>query len=509
MPSQSLSSHNLAEVVLFEPATRHNDAVALLTFGKSYTYEEVCDYARRCAELLRANGCEAGDRVVIAMPDSIAFVGLFFGILAIGGIAVPVAIATTKSDFDYIVQKTRCKLAICSDSSVIRPACAVLRLNPVAPESALPQTSNSVIPCVKKTADDIAYILFSSGSTGQPKGIPHCHRSFPECAEAFSHIVSYASGDIVLSAPKLSFGYALGCSLIFPLLAGATTILLEELPDDAVLASAAERFSPTVLIGQPRNLVGLINAAGTGPFDHLRVAVVAGEKLSPTLAERWSISFPNTPLLDCYGMTEASGIFIANRPASHRLGSVGQVLAGYNTKIISIDTDIVNGTAGELWMTGPSLCKGYWEDAIGDADRFSDGWVRTGDLFYRDDDGYHFMIGRIDHLLKVGCGAWVEPTALEAVLHRNPVIAECAVVGFPDADGVIQLKACVATTAHNRPNRALRDALILAVETAFPAQSSHRLAAIEFVSDFPRTSTGKIDRRQLTSYSQTDFSYQC
>ena len=506
------SGGNLAIDALFDPAERHPDRTALLAGDARYSYAEVADLTASFAARLADRNIGLGDRVMIALPDSAAFVAAFFGTLCLGAVAVPVAAGATAEEIAHLIRTTEARLVVVHPSSAtpLPAGIAVLEADASQPSGGAPGPVPAEPAMIEPEA--LAYLLFSSGSTGQAKGIPHRHVDLLHCARAYADgVMGYRPDDVVLCVPKLSFGYALGCNLVFPLLAGSTSILLEPIPTDAVLAAAAERHSPTIFIGQPRNLVGMIESGSDGPYGRLRMAVVAGEKLSPSLALRWTETFPNVPLLDGYGTTEANAIFISNTPTESRPGSVGKLLPGYEVRITHGDgeTLVGPGEIGELWFRGPSACREYWNNPAATADRIRDGWIRTGDLFSRDSDGYFFMHGRVDDMLKVGCGEWVAPLAVEAAIQTDARVAECAVTGQPDEHGVIQLKASVLPVAGTRPTRTLRDAVVQAVADAFPEKPSHRLYEVEFVSDFPRTLTGKIDRQRLRSHSQTEFGYQC
>ena len=503
---------NLAIDALFAPAARHPERTALLAGDSRYSYAEMASRTASFAARLAGCGIGEGDRVVIALPDSPAFVAAFFGTLYLGAVAVPVAAGASAEEIAHLIRTTEARLIVVPSSSATPAPAGISVLEADAPQHA-GDAPELVPPAAALLAPEaLAYLLFSSGSTGQPKGIPHRHVDLLHCARAYAEpVIGYRPDDVVLCVPKLSFGYALGCNLVFPLTAGSAAILLEPTPTDAVLAAAAERHAPTIFIGQPRNLVGMIEAGAAGPYGRLRMAVVAGEKLSPALARRWAETFPQVPLLDGYGTTEANAIFISNTPAESRPGSLGRLLPGYEVRIARDDGETLAdpGEVGELWFRGPSACREYWNNPIATADRIRDGWIRTGDLFSCDAEGYYFMHGRVDDMLKVGCGEWVAPLAVEAAIQTDARVAECAVIGQPDEHGVIQLKAAVLPVAGTRPTRTLRAEIIQAVADAFPERLSHRLHEVEFVSDFPRTLTGKIDRQRLRSHSQMEFGYQC
>ncbi len=512
--NKTQTANNLATTALFAQAKRHEDRTALLVDGQAFSYREVADIATGYARQLAALDIRPGERVLMAMPDSIGFVGAFFGIMSVGAVAVPAAPGLSQQAAQHIIDKTDCKLALAATSASLEALenCQLLFIDCQSRTPFLDQTTDAPFEVVERTGDDLAYILFSSGSTGAAKGIPHRHIDLLHCAAAYADpVVKYQSDDIVLCVPKLSFGYALGCNLVFPLLSGAASILIEPVPTQEVLEQTARLQPPTIFIGQPRNLVAMLESGPDGPFNKLRLAVVAGEKLSPTLAQRWQEVFPGVPLLDGYGTTEANAIFISNTPDASKLGSLGKPLSGYQVQLLGGPelTPVEEGETGELWFKGDSVCREYWQDPIATAERIRDGWVRTGDLFTRDQDGYYFLQGRRDDLLKVGCGDWVNPLSVEAEIQKVDKVAESVVVGHPDSDGVIQLKAFILLVEGTRPTRRIRDEILITVSQAFEQTPSHHIQQIEFVSSLPRTATGKLHRQKLKSHTQLEFAYQC
>lgn len=503
---------NLANIVIFRQAERYSDKTALLIDEKQFSYRDIAGITILYANFLTQLGVQKGDKVLIAMPDSLGFVGAFFGILSIGAIAVPMAQGGNVKEAQHIVNNTNCTLALVDLSCGIR-ALDKCPVHIIDSESTNPFTTSTIkFKPTQSEPQDLAYILFSSGSTGPAKGIPHRHIDLLHCAESYADtVLKYHQDDVILCVPKLSFGYALGCNLVFSLLAGAASILIKSIPTREVLQNAAQINLPTVFIGQPRNLVSMIETGPNDIFRKLRLVVVAGEKLSPALVQRFNDVFPEVPLLDGYGTTEANAIFISNTVEESRLRSLGKPIPGYEVKLLrpSDQSQAQENEIGELWFKGPSACLEYWNDAVTTADRIHDGWIRTGDLFTRDSDGYYFLHGREDDMLKVGCGDWINPTSIEDVIQKVDKIEECAVVGHLDGDGIIQLKAYILLVAGARQTRSIRDEILDAVKESFSTKPSHHIQVVEFVSSFPRTSTGKLHRKNLNSHTQLEFAYQC
>lgn len=502
---------NLASHVLFKQARIQGHRTAVMTDVSRASYRDIADLAYSYASHLTQRGIQEEDRVLIAMPDSVGFVGAFFGILSVGAVAVP---AARPDEAQYIADKTGCSLALVDVSTGIEKLdrCSVLSVNAKSMAPFGKTISAADYFPTPRAFEDIAYILFSSGSTGPAKGIPHRHIDLLHCAASYADsVLNYQPDDVVLCVPKLPFGYALGCNLVFPLLAGAASILLDSVPTPEAIEKIASQYSPTIFIGQPRNLPRMLEDEALKYYKDLRLAVVAGEKLSPVLARRWEEKYPGVPLLDGYGTTESGAIFLSNTTEKSRFGSQGRPVPGYEVKLLRPDdySSVADGGIGELWFRGPSACSAYWNDPKATSERIRDGWVCTGDLFSRDADGYYYFINRGDSMLKVGCGEWINPLSIESAIQKVDEVAECAVVGDPDSDGVIQLKSFILLMPGERPTRSIRDTILRTVKSSFPAKPSHHIGQLEFVSDFPRTSTGKLNREALKSHTQMEFSYQC
>jgi acyl-coenzyme A synthetase/AMP-(fatty) acid ligase len=239
------------------------------------------------------------------------------------------------------------------------------------------------------------------------------------------------------------------------------------------------------------------------------LAVSAGEVLVPALYEKWRAKF-TVELLDGFGSTEIGHVFISNRVGDVRKGSAGRMVDGHQAKILDESGGAVTDNAvGHLWVTGPSLAKGYWNDPARTRRHFDNGWVRTGDLFRRDEEGYYYSYGRADDMIKAGCGQWIAPTEVESVLLGDGAVAEVAVVGCSDANGIVRPKAYVVLRSGQRPRFEIEQRLKAAVAERWPEMTYKHLTAVEFTSGLPRNQNGKLERFKLSPATLTEFSYEC
>jgi benzoate-CoA ligase family protein len=354
------------------------------------------------------------------------------------------------------------------------------------------------------TRDDAALWMYSSGSTGVPKACVHLHHDMVVCAELFGRgVLGITSADRCFSVAKLFFAYGLGNALYFPFSVGATTILWPGPPAPAHVYDIIERHRPTLFFSVPTNYAMLLAHAAPGEhrsrrtdFDlsSIRMAVSAGEALPTPLFDRFKQRF-GIELIDGIGSTEALHMFISNRAGAVRAGSSGQLVAGYDARILDNDGQPVPpGEIGNLWIRGDSVCAFYWNQHDKTVDTIHGPWLRTGDKYSVDADGYYWHAGRADDMLKVG-GQWVSPVEVENVVLAHPAVQECGVVGFEDRDGLVKPIAFVVLRpgTEGTPERAgeleqfVRDRIA----------EFKRPRRVAFVTELPKTATGKIQRFKL------------
>jgi benzoate-CoA ligase family protein len=420
-------------------------------------------------------GLEPGERVALVLRDSPRFIAAFLGAAKIG--AIPVPLSTLARPEELAFMRRDCDAALTITET----------------DADLFADRSGPIETAATSGDDMCFWQYSSGTTGAPKAVIHLHRRALFPAEAHGrHIARIGPGDRVYSTAKLFFSYGLNNSMVIPLSAGASVVLDPErfAPERAWRLIGEER--PTVLYSVPTAYAALLAAAESGTradVSSLRLCISAGEALPAPLAERWGRRF-GLAILDGIGSTEIGYIAISNSDDDVTAGSSGRIVPGYQARVV--DANGEDATEGTLWIRGGSTAIGYHGRDDATAATFRDGWVVTGDR-YRVAGGRYFHLGRDDDMLRVGA-QWVSPLEVESVLLSHPGVAECAVVGRADADGLLKVCAYVVLRGDAPPHE-LDD--ICAERLA----RHKRPRWIEPVEELPKTATGKVQRFRLRETS--------
>ncbi|MGH9569405.1 MAG: benzoate-CoA ligase family protein, partial [Candidatus Angelobacter sp.] len=370
------------------------------------------------------------------------------------------------------------------------------------------QQSSPQLEAEAASKDDAAFWLYSSGSTGFPKGCVHLHHDMAVCSELYAKaVLGIGENDRFFSVAKLFFAYGLGNGLYFSLSVGATSILWPGSPSPPNIFSVIERHRPTLFFSVPSNYSSLLAyPPDNREFDlsSVRWAVSAGEALPAAIYHRFKERF-RVEILDAIGSTEALHMFIANRPGAVRPGSSGQILPGYEARIVDESGQPVpDGEIGNLLIKGDSVCACYWNQHEKTKETIQGEWLRTGDKYYRDQDGYYWYVGRSDDMLKVK-GMWVSPIEIENALIEHASVQEAAVVGFVDKNELTRPAAYVVLKSGQRGTPQLAEQLKQHVSSRLAAYKSPQI--LEFVNDLPKTATGKIQRyklRQSLSWPASD-----
>jgi 4-hydroxybenzoate adenylyltransferase len=461
--------------------------VAYLAGDRVFTHAEVHEGAARTASLLASTGVGPGDRVLLALPDGLAFAWAFLGAVRLGAIAGPVNPRLTPADHGAAAEGAEARLVVCAAALAgrfaDRPVVAGEDL-----EAAIAGRPPS--PPAEVGAADPAYAQYTSGTTGAPKAAVHAHGHPLVYFEAFARqAILLRPADVVLSVSKLYFAYGLGNSLFFPLLAGCRAVLHADHPRPDDIAALVRGHGVTVLFGVPTFYAHLVAGGQADAFGSLRVAVSAGEALGVALAER-SRALLGCPILDGIGSTEVGQTFASNTLACWRDGTVGQALPPYRVRVCDEGgDDLPPGEVGALWVAGPTLLLGY----LGGGPRRDD-WLRTGDRALLDAEGFLHLRGRIDDIEQVG-GISVSPLEVEAVLARHPGVTEVAVAAVLDAEGASRLLAFVVpgSGAPSAPELEA-ELLALARDELAPFKVPR---SVHLVAALPRTPTGKLRRYVL------------
>jgi 4-hydroxybenzoate-CoA ligase len=358
---------------------------------------------------------------------------------------------------------------------------------------------NDQAPPAECSPDEVAFWLYSSGSTGDPKGVKHVHASLKATADTYgAQVLGILPDDLMFSVAKLFFAYGLGNSMTFPMSVGAAAALYPDRPTPEAVAAIMRQHRPTLFAGVPTLYAAMLADPELGPgagSDRLRLCISAGEPLPEHLGTRWHDRV-GVDILDGLGSTEMLHIFLSNRPGDIRYGTTGKPVPGYDVRILEAGGDVADGEPGELCVRGPSAADGYWNQRAKSRHTFRGEWTHTGDTYIRDADGYYRYCGRSDDMLKVG-GIWVSPFEVEEALIGHAAVLEAAVVGRPDMDGLIKPKAFVVLQqgAPTGDPAGLTELLQSHVKQAIGVWKYPRW--IEFCEGLPKTATGKIQRYKL------------
>ncbi len=359
--------------------------------------------------------------------------------------------------------------------------------------------SNAEFEAADTCADEACFWLYSSGSTGAPKGTVHVHSSPIHTAELYGEsILAIGENDVVFSAAKLFFAYGLGNGLTFPLATGATSLLMAERPTPAAVFSRLRTFQPTIFYGVPTLFAAMLASPDLPKRGELRLrcCASAGEALPAEIGKRWTEHF-GVEILDGLGSTEMLHTFLSNRPGRVRYGSSGTPVPGYALRIVGDDgEEVPRGQVGELQVRGATSAMSYWNQREKTRTTFLGPWTRSGDKYSVDDDGYYIYAGRSDDMLKVG-GIYVSPIEVESTLVSHQAVLEAAVIGRADREGLVKPVAYVVLKSGHEPSDALADELKRHVKSRLAPYKYPRW--IEFIDELPKTATGKIQRYRLRS----------
>ena len=475
------------------------------------TYGDVFDLANRTGNALRALGVGLEDRVLMLCLDAPEFLATFWGAIKIGAVPIPVNTLMRASDYLYFLNDSRAKVAVVSapllvEAGPILGQAPLLRHVLVAGGAAGGHLSfeeqvskaGAALDAAPTSRDDPAFWLYSSGSTGFPKGAVHLHHDMWVCAETYARqVLGITASDTVFSAAKLFFAYGLGNAGYFPMAVGAQAVLYPHRPTPESVFEVLTRHRPTIFFGVPTLYAGMLavkEAEKRFDLSSLRVCVSAGEALPDEIYTRWRERF-GVEIIDGIGTTEILHIFLSNRPNQVRPGSSGLPVPGYEAAIVDDDgRPVPRGEIGNLRVKGDSTMAFYWNKHEKTKETLFGAWIQTGDKYFQDEDGYFWYAGRADDMLKVG-GIWVSPVEVEATLIKHPAVLEVAVVGKEDSDRLVKPHAFVVLKEPAGATAALADELKGFVRDKIAPYKYPRW--IEFVSDLPKTATGKIQRFKL------------
>src|SRR2546421_1871113 len=500
------------------------EKTAIYYEGNSYTYAQIAELANRSGNGLLDLGIDLEQRVALLMLDSPQLAAAFFGAIKIGAVPIPINTNLRPDDYVYMLNDSRARV-LCTHAVLwkqiqsILPQLKYLRhiivvgleqngdsaTATVRDFEQWTQKASADLEAAETTRDDSAFWLFSSGSTGFPKGCVHLQHDMAFCTEYYAKpILSISEQDITFSAAKLYFAYGLGNNLYFPFSVGASAVYHPGRPLAEDMFKAVEQYRPTIFYGIPTlyaSMLALHDAGKHFDFSSVRSCVSAGEALPADILRRFEETF-NVQILDGIGSTEILHIFISNRIGEIKPGSTGKLVPGYEALIADeSDHAVSQGDIGNLLIKGDSITAYYWNKHEKTKDVINGHWIHTGDKYYQDPEGYFWYCGRSDDMLKVG-GQWVSPVEVENALIAHPAVLESAVVGDFDADELVKPKAYVVLKAGHTPSVALSDELKAFVKERLAPYKYPRW--IEFVPELPKTATGKIQRFLLRGTGRTE-----
>ncbi|WP_044895747.1 benzoate-CoA ligase family protein [Bacillus alveayuensis] len=510
-------TYNAANLFIDENVKKGlGEKIAIYYRDKRISYKALQEKVNRVGNMLRKLGYKMEDRILLVCHDIPEFIYSFFGAMKIGVVPIPVNTMMQPSDYEYFLNNSRAKgLMIHEDIwaniqqrkdrflflehiIVIKESANNLSENVFDFHSLLDQADKELENALTNK-DDSAFWLFSSGSTGDPKGVIHLHHDMEYALNTYAkQVLEISEEDRCLSASKLFFAYGLGGGMYFPLGAGASTVLVKERPDPETIFQTIEKYKPTIFFGVP-TLYGMMidYALKTGKrFDlsSLRVCVSAGEALPPSLYYKWKDMY-QVDILDGIGSTEALHIFISNRIKDIKIGSSGKVVPGFDAKIVDENgAELPINEIGDLVIRGDCIAHGYWNLHDQNKQKFIGEWFHTGDKYYKDEEGYFWYCGRSDDMLKVG-GVWVSPIEVENCLLQHQDVFEVAVIGVEKKDRLVVPKAFVVLKQGVDETKEKEEELKLFVKQQLAPYKYPRF--IEFIDELPKTATGKIQRYKL------------
>ena len=496
--------------------------IAFTDTDRTLTYGELQARSCRFAAALNELGLRPEERLALLLYDTVDFPVAFWGGVRAGIVMLPLNTLLTAEQYAYILSDSRAA-AIVASASLAKTLVPILDRLPrlrtiiLAGASAgdkaafagrdvydfadLLARGKPDVFTAPTLSDEVAFWMYTSGSTGEPKGVKHVHTTPLAAARLMGQrVIGIREDDVVFSAAKLFFSYGMGNAMAFPMSVGATSVLLPQRPTPETVFAVMRRHRPTIFYGVPTLYASLLAhkdmTRGAGS-DRLRLCISAGEALPAALGERWREA-AGVDVLDGIGSTEMFQTYLSNQPGDVRYGTTGKPVAGYELKIIDEQgRDAPDGEIGELVVRGATAGEGYWNQRHKSRRTFAGEWTFTGDKYFRDAGGYYHYCGRTDDMFKVS-GMWVSPFEVEAALTSHEAVLEAAVIGKEDADGLIKPKAFIVLRNGYAADERLIETLRVHVKQCAGPWKYPRW--IDIRPDLPRTATGKIQRFKLREW---------
>lgn len=488
----------------------NGDKPAYIDPNRLLTYQQLQSETCQFANVLQQLNIKRETRIAMLMLDTVDFPVVFWGAIRAGIIPVCLNTLLTPPQYEYMLSDARVEALFVSSElfAMVEPVLKNIEgldhivivgseINGQTSFETLMNNAGKTFQTVKTNPDETAFWLYSSGSTGAPKGTRHVHTSLAHVAKYYGEgVLGIKHDDVIFSAAKLFFAYGLGAGLGMSLAKGATTILLPERPTPLAVRNIMHQHNPTIFFGVPTLYAAMLADEDCTPQNgskNLRICISAGEALPADIGRTWK-KHMGVDIIDGIGSTEMLHIFLSNRPDDIKYGTSGKEFEGYKLRLVDEHgNEPATGEIGELLVQGNSAADGYWNQRDKSRATFAGTWTHTGDKYFRDKDNYYHYCGRTDDMFKVG-GRWVSPFEVEQALASHPSVLESAVVGHENAAGLTKPKAFVVLS-HGEPGDALSEELKAHVKKHAGAWKNPRW--IEFVEDLPKTATGKVQRFKL------------
>jgi 4-hydroxybenzoate-CoA ligase len=496
-------------------AEGRGNKTACIDPARNITYGELREAVARVGPMLARFGIEQENRIALVLLDSVDFPILFWGAIRAGIVPVLLNTRLTADQYRFLLEDSRAKAIFVSAAllPVVQEAASEL---PTAKSIVVVGGGPDSVPCfdrllaaenegsapARTCADEVAYWIYSSGTTGSPKGVMHVHSSPMMMARSAGRDrIGIGEDDVVFSAAKLFFSYGLGNAIICPMAVGATSVFYPERPTPQTVFETLRAHQPTMFYAVPTLYAAILANPQCVPENgsrRLRLCFSAGEPLPPPIGVAWKARF-GLDIVNGVGSTELGHLYLTNLPDAVEYGTAGVAVNNYDLKLVDeFGNEVADGEIGELLVRGPTAAAGYWNQREKTRRTFVGEWTRTGDKYLRRPDGVFVYCGRTDEMFKVSA-IWVSPFEVEAALAEHPSVLEAAVIPMTDADGLIKPKAFVVLKQRldGRPDPSLCEELRIHVKRTVGPWKYPRW--IEFVDSLPKTASGKIQRFMLRS----------
>lgn len=483
--------------------------IALRGPAGTYTYEELTRYANQTANALKWLGLRREHRVILLLRDSPEFIATYLGAMKMGAVPISLNTFAHPSEYEFYLQNSGARIVV-GEAEFLAPLADILkraqlravvtvRDNTGTGEIDFKELVSAQSPELDPAPthrDDPSHWVYSSGSTGSPKGAVHLHKNTLFAIEPFMrHVLQITPDDVCFSVSRLFFSYGLGNSMFIPLWAGASVVLMPMRPEPDRIFEFIQQYEPTLFFCVPTGYNRLLREnLDVSKLKSLRACISAGEALPSPIFNEWKQQ-TGLQIVDGVGSTEFGYIYLSNLPGKVRLDSSGKVFPEHRFRLVNAEgNDVGPDDLGELWMSSPAVASYYWRNHERSKSTFHGEWLRTGDQYQVDKDGYLIYNGRSDDLFKAG-GIWISPIQVETALLSHPAVQEVAVVAEKDNQGLEKPAAFVVLKPGHEPNHQTEAALIHYTRDILAHYKCPR--HIHFVADLPKTATGKIQRYKL------------